>query len=808
MRIIFLAILSVLLFFLQGCRVNELQLQDRPNHQIGALLTAGDLKLRQGDITEAERDYQEAWTKASAILPESKGVRLGLTYSHLTLFDPLDRLGLLYLQTRNYQKAETYFMESLSIRDKHLNHSSIFRVPPRLGLGSFYADVGDNNKSSLYFREAAKLINRATTSYVSIDSYRKVILFQQVEDYLNQQDLRKAHQALNKLSSAISGSAFLDASHFNQDQATYFELKGRYHLLKGELGEASFNLHKAKKIATTFSVASALFKTLRTQALLEWRQGHVSESAKLFTELVTAYRQHVQKNFAAMTEYERENFYQSLKADFELFNAFVMENQDNEESHSWNGLLYNQQLFSKALLLNEINKRKALITSSHDESLQSKLKEWQAAKDELSKAYFVKQPDEQFISFLSKKIETLERDINSATGLIQVMDANPTWQDVKQKLNPGEAALEIIRVRQFDISRSLHFTDSVFYLLLAIEHDATYPVVQLLRNGNELESRALPFYRNSLLSQQEESLSYQSFWIPIAQLTKGKNRIYISSDGVYNQINLNTLRNRDGRYVVDEVELVFVTNTKDLLRPLPSASSHTANLFGRPDYVMDNKKSGNSKAAPTTRSLSFELMADIRENEFTDLPKTENEINDIGQILSGSGWAVRQFLRENASEQVMKSTNSPGILHIATHGFFRIASGSHALVQSGLILAGVNNSEQNTEDGILTAYEATNLKLENTMLVVLSACETGLGEVRNGEGVYGLQRGFMVAGARYILMSLWKVEDEATSELMTNFYENWLEGNEIHSALRSAQDHLRQKYAQPYYWGGFILLGN
>lgn len=803
----YLACLFGLLFALQGCRVSDMPLQDRPNYQIGALITSGDLKLRQGDFTEAERVYLDAWTKASANLNESKGVRLGLVYSHLTLFDPLDRLGMLYLQTRNYKKAEMYFQESLSLRDMHLNKTSIFRVPPRLGLGRFYAEVGDDDKSAQYFKQAAKLINRATTSYVSIDSYRKTLLFQQVEDYLSSRELRHAQQALNKLSSAISGSAFLDASNFNQDQATYFELKGRYHLLKGEWEEATRNFDKAKKIASAYVVASALFKTLRSQALLEWKQGHVAAAAKLFTELMAAYRHHVRKNFAAMTEYERENFYQSLKEDFELFNSFVVGNQANPESKGWNGLLYDQQLFSKALLLNEINKRKMLIISSHDESLQGKLNEWQAAKDELANAYFVKQPDRQFISLLTVKIEDLERAINTASGLMEVMDENTTWRDVQKKLNEKEAALEIIRVRHFDIQQSLAFTDSVYYLFLAIHSDSSYPSSLLLKNGNELESRALPYYRNSLLSQQNENLSYQAFWLPLAPVLEDKERIFLSSDGVYNQISLNTLKKSDGKYVMDEVDLILVTNTKDLVRQISPTTRHTANLFGRPDYMRDDALNKSLKSEITTRSLSFELMDNIRDNEFTDLPKTENEIVDIGQILTAQGWEVNRFLGESASEHQVKAQDSPGILHIATHGFFRVATGSHALLQSGLILAGVNNSSQHEEDGILTAYEATNLQLDSTLLVVLSACETGLGEVKNGEGVYGLQRGFLVAGSRYIMMSLWKVEDEATSELMTSFYKYWLEGNEIHVAFRKAQNNLRKKYPHPYYWGGFILLG-
>ena len=130
------------------------------------------------------------------------------------------------------------------------------------------------------------------------------------------------------------------------------------------------------------------------------------------------------------------------------------------------------------------------------------------------------------------------------------------------------------------------------------------------------------------------------------------------------------------------------------------------------------------------------------------------------------------------------------------------------MIRSGIVLAGVKNTEkEKTEDGILTAYEATNLDLDGTDLVVLSACQTGLGEVRNGEGVYGLQRAIMVAGANNLLMSLWKVDDDATAFLMTSFYSEW-EGQKNPDEFREIQIALRKKYPHPFYWGAFVMLGN
>lgn len=313
------------------------------------------------------------------------------------------------------------------------------------------------------------------------------------------------------------------------------------------------------------------------------------------------------------------------------------------------------------------------------------------------------------------------------------------------------------------------------------------------------------FYKNAIQQKIADEYAYPQYWQRIEPLLASKKSIYFSPDGVYNQININTIKKPEGEYLLNQYDIVIIGNSKDLIALKTSKAIQAkkeAFVLGFPDY------GGNAVA----------------------LPGTKTEIEGINKILTASGFNVSKREQKEATEAALKNVKGPSIMHIATHGYFLAdadlrgndAMGVDAenarnnpLLRSGLILSGVQPAGrdktsvdlQSNDNGVLTAYEAMNLSLEGTDLIVLSACETGLGDVRAGEGVYGLQRAFLVAGANALIMSLWKVDDAATQQLMTSFYTNWSKDRNKQKAFKQAQLQLMTKYKEPYYWGGFVMMG-
>ena len=287
---------------------------------------------------------------------------------------------------------------------------------------------------------------------------------------------------------------------------------------------------------------------------------------------------------------------------------------------------------------------------------------------------------------------------------------------------------------------------------------------------------------------------------PLQPLLGDATHLLISPDGQLNLIPFEALRNRAGRYLVEDRLVTYVTTGRDLVRmQTPRPPSGPPVVFADPDFgEPSDRQVAGSAAAPARAAAGY----------FPRLAGTSGEAKRILAVLP------RATLRAgaDATETALKSLRAPRILHFATHGFFlqdENAAPDNPLLRSGLALAGANRSRKTGDDGILTALEAANLDLWGTKLVTLSACDTAIGVVRNGEGVYGLRRAFFLAGAESLVMSLWPVSDLITRDLMAGYYSGLNQGLGRGVALRRLQLQMlhRSGRSHPFYWASFIHAG-
>ena len=469
--------------------------------------------------------------------------------------------------------------------------------------------------------------------------------------------------------------------------------------------------------------------------------------------------------------------------------------------------MYNIHLKTKGILLSSSTKVREQILNSKDESLKSVYSDWVETKENLILYYsFSKeQITEQKIDIAAVEAEAnkLEKELNKLSTDFAQSNQLPTTTlaDVKIKLSNTSAAVEIIGYPVFDRS----FSGGKNYAFLVASLKSVNPELVLIENGEDLDSKYAKAYRNMVQLKANDRITYEKFWKPVDEKLKGFNEVHLALDGIYYQVNVGALKKPDNTYVADALDLHLYASTRDLMKSKSTSfTSKKADFFGYPDFGVK----GLVEA----------------------LPGTKVEIDAVSRITKTKGFVTNTYMQKEATESNFKTVSSPSLLHIATHGFFLPESQSsgekvfgvdvnqaneNPLLRSGLMLAdaeqtmgdqSLNTEVNTTNNGILTAYEVITLDLKNTDLVVLSACETGLGEIKSGEGVYGLQRAFQIAGAESVIMSLWKVSDEATKQLMTTFYKEWMGGKQKEEAFFAAQKSLRTSFPEPYYWGAFVML--
>lgn len=784
----------------------------------------------------------------------------------------LNNLAQTYKNMGEWTKAETYNREAIRIREKLFGKASTPYAVSINDLGTIFADQGNYEKALPLLEEAKKIVgnklgvdhpwyaqalNNLGVLYVSLDKPKLA-----EEYYL--ESVKITAKALGKTSddyiSTVNNLAFLYTKYgkYAKAEELYNDVwKTRqkildpkhadYILTANHLAKLYGLMGQDEKAITLFKEGNTNwhpYRSLYTEYCAEFffDRSQLDAADSLYAKSAGIRLNQIQNNFIVMTEQQREAFYQTYLSSFlNNYNSFSVKNYTRDESAA--GDMYDMQLFTKALLLNNSAKWKQRIRQSGDVKLFSLYQEWEGMAKRLAKAESENQTKES-IDQLRTKTEELEKNLTKRSELFsRSFDKKKyTWKDVVTALQPGEAAVEIIRFRKRGVEKILTdssdvnlkkyvrhgLTDTIQYAALIVKPGIKNPKLILLSNGNELEEKYLKNYQNSIRSQVEDKKSYEQYWKPIHEDLKGVRKVYFSSDGVFHKINLNTLKDsKTGKFVLDDLEIVLVTNTKDILQPNSDPSENKyALLMGMPDYSLNptvqamNAEVNSQRLRTGTSGLERSL------DNLAELVGTKIEVEKIAELFQSKNWQTDVFLKENALEENIKDAFKPSVLHIATHGYFKeetsegSTSGQHEnpLLQSGLVLAGAGTESKEVssedplnikvvEDGILTAYEAMNLNLDNTEIVVLSACETGLGEIKNGEGVYGLQRAFKVAGARTVVMSLWKVNDETTQELMVTFYKKWLSGIKKSEAFRQAQFELKKKHKEPYFWGAFVMIG-
>ena len=546
------------------------------------------------------------------------------------------------------------------------------------------------------------------------------------------------------------------------------------------------------------------------------RLGKVDLAIPLMMHVGDFYKKQIVELFPAMSENDQVSFFNKINRPIQDYQQFAVEYGRTKPELI--NQLFDFRLVTKALLLNSSAKIRKQILQGSNQELKNLFVKWLKLKEGIGKLYsggaITAQVEKQIIQ-LETEASKAETEIANKSSLFKNSQDQQevSWRKVQAMLKPGEAAIEFIRLN------AMGKKDSLSYAALILKKEMKDPTLVVFSNGRAMESREFSYYRNKVVHRQINDRSFSIFWEPLVPHLKESETIYVSSDGIFNKINLATLFDPVKKeYLTNEHKFILVSNLRDIASvEVEKPSTKSASLFGFAQFGNESTGGKHRNVAAENSILSF-LTEDI-----PSLPGTKVEIETIGSLLKQASWSSAMFEGTVATETNIKALANSGIIHIATHGFFIESMGDeepvvlsanqeitkNPMFRSGLILSDVSEvkgAQVEHEDGMLTSYEVKNLNFDETDLVVLSACETGSGEIRNGEGVYGLQRAFLLSGVNSVLMSLWKVDDQATQELMVLFYKNLLAGKDKVNSLRNAQLELEKKYPSPYYWGSFILI--
>lgn len=523
-------------------------------------------------------------------------------------------------------------------------------------------------------------------------------------------------------------------------------------------------------------------------------------------------KEFVLNSYFSLSEQERNKMSQYVEKDIDLH--YIISAIYYTNDFSVMGELYDYILFLKQLQLRTSKQISNAIKQSGDKLLLSYYTEY----NEIRKQLALSNPPKSFSRVdAQSRLNSLGRMLALHGNLLKDAD-DISWKDIQRRLSPGSAAIEFV---EFDLFEGSEIKRLQVYAAMIITPTCMQPILKLTNSKRNLSYWHPENPGDLYKADQYGAALGQLFWTDLLFFLADEDikTIYFSPDGILHTLAIESLPYDRESPMSWHYNLTRLSSTRELALNHNHYPKKTATLYGDLAYRLSSESMAhNSK----TRSA------------IEPIPKTKDELEGINRALEPFHYNVKVFSRQNGTEESAKALDghSPSILHFATHGFVKKNAGEDIMRNTGLVLSyGARAWEgrdipNGVEDGILTAAEIETLDLSGTDVVVLSACNTALGDI-TPEGVWGLQRAFKKAGVNTVIMSLWQVDDEATAVFMGYFYEalmterrvldkiiNVYKGNPedafdyTHSALHTAQNRMRKnpKYKDPYYWAAFIAI--
>jgi CHAT domain-containing protein/Tfp pilus assembly protein PilF len=790
------------------------------------------LYYRKGDYSAAESLYKEVLNIRKNVYKEN----------HPDYGWSVFNLATLYKQMGNYKEAEPLYIKAISIFKNSYGEENWVYARALSGLAEFYERTGNFQSAETLFKEEVAILKKSLGD--KNDQY-SMSLSDLGALYYNEGKYREAEPLYKESMTILKNSIGTDNSSYAYALSNlgnlYYKL-GDYDAAEPLFKQGLIILKK------TFGEENPEYAHLLSYlGVLDQRKHHFPESEKYLTESAAILLRHFHRNFLNLNESEKMSWWESEATQFELAPSLLAQNPSPSPDFLKNACT--EQLQLKGFVLADGSDILQKARKSADPELKQIMDQWQSNKSTLSKQYSL--PSSKRIvevDSLEKVTRDLEKEINLKSSAIRNSQQNQQigFDEVRKALKNDEAALEFIRFHSYHQNGKSSLLYAVFIILPRDNIPHFKVLCEEAQLAKLLESksysseqfvkqlyRGIKFNNTQSTTIEKGDSLYELIWKPLVPWLRGIKRIDIAPAGLLNRIAFNALPAKANHLLIDRYQLRQYSSVRQIAQQLnhPSSLDSSVDIVLYGDIQFNETNSGaDIKDTTPTMSLPDVVKRSMRNGYWDSLPGTLKEVNNIKSLFDKYNKKAQVLTGSEATEESFKmlSGHSPHVLHIATHGFMlpdpeqwrnnnsskvenQLTLADDPLLRSGFIMAGANwvwRGEApiaGKDDGIVTSYEIANMDLSNTELLVLSACETALGDLKGTEGVFGLQRAIKLAGVRNMILSLWQVPDVETAELMDRFYENQLKGMSIYKAFYDAQKEMRKKYT-PYYWAAFVLM--